>query len=464
MQMSSTKRNMLVIDDDKLLCDMIQVSLNSNHLKVFITHSGEDGLAMCRRHNVDIVLLDQKLPDGKGRDFCNGILEQNDQTKIIFITAYPSFDNAVKGIQLGAFDYLSKPFDINELRLTVNQAIRTLELEKVEQIQCYKNNKDCAETDMIGSAGGLSETTKLIELAAGSDVPVIITGETGTGKNVAAKAIHYSSPHKKAALLSINCAALPENLIEAELFGYEKGAFTGAISSRKGIFEMADGGTLILDEIGEMPLHLQTKLLNVLEDGTIRRLGGAVTRSVHVRVIAVTNLDLELAVQGKRFRSDLYFRLNVIRIHIPPLRERQQDIKELSEYFVRKATNDRASKIPSTVLKTLIDYDWPGNVRELKNVIERAVVLQKEALFNNSGALKPFLTVTPSQAPAGTCSDSLPKLEDIEKNHILQTLEQYAGNLTRSACSLGISLSTLKRRLKNYESHAVMENYSNSYN
>ncbi len=446
----SSKRCVLVIDDDRLLCDTIQVALGSDLLEVLAAHTGGEGLAACSRHNVDIVLLDQKLPDGEGRDFFQDILKKNDQMKIIFITAYPSFDNAVKGIKLGAFDYLSKPFDIDELRLTVNQAVRTLELEKVEQVQRYKNSKDRIGTDLIGSTGGLSEIKKLIELAAESDAPVIITGETGTGKNVVAKSIHYAGASGKSTLLSVNCAALPENLIEAELFGYEKGAFTGAASTRKGIFEMADGGTLILDEIGEMPLHLQTKLLSILEDGQVMRLGGTVTRPVHVRVIAATNMDLENAVQNKKFRSDLYFRLNVIRIHLPPLRERLQDLAELCEYFIAKATNGRAAGFPEGVLKSLAEYDWPGNVRELKNVIERAVVLQKDAVLNNSKFLEPLLAIPSFLTPAENASGSLSTLEDVEKKHILYTLEQHSGNLTRSADSLGISLSTLKRRLKAY--------------
>ncbi len=450
MQPASSGKCVLVIDDDRLLCDIIKSSLADDTLQILVAHTGREGVDACKRHNVDIVLLDQKLPDGRGRDFFPGILKHNEQAKIIFITAFPSFDNAVKAIQLGAFDYLSKPFDVNELRLSIDRAVRTLDLEAIAQVQKYKSSREETDTLLIGTGGGLRQTHELIELASRSDAPVIITGETGTGKNVVAKSIHYSGPGKQKPILSINCAALPENLIESELFGYEKGAFTGATSTRKGIFEMADGGTLILDEIGEMPLHLQSKLLSALEEGRIKRLGGSAIRPVRVRIIAVTNIELEQAVRERRFRNDLYFRLNVIRIHVPPLRERRRDIPALCAHFLIRATNGRVEQFPDSVLRRLAEYDWPGNVRELKNIVERITALRKDAQLADPDAFGSLLPQTSRNEPACHDETSPKPLREMEKQHILYTLKYHSGNITRSAETLGISLSTLKRRLKDY--------------
>ncbi|MCC6346879.1 MAG: sigma-54-dependent Fis family transcriptional regulator, partial [Nitrospirales bacterium] len=267
-------RVLLIIDDDKLLCDALKDYFRSSGMQVLAAHTGGEGLALCALKRVDVVLLDQNLPDTEGHALCPAILKSNEQSKIIFITAHPSFEGAVKAIKAGAHDYLSKPFEVEELSLAVKNALNTLDLEKIVQIESYKRDKECEETVLIGSSPGLVEMVQLVDLAASTDAPVLITGETGTGKNVAARSIHYKSDARKEAFISINCAALPEGLIEAELFGYEKGAFTGATASRRGIFEMAEGGTLFLDEIGEMPMHLQTKLLSALEDKKIRRLGG----------------------------------------------------------------------------------------------------------------------------------------------------------------------------------------------
>ena len=260
-----TPRTFLVIDDDKVFCDAVKDYFSSKTVEVLTAHSGSGGLAVCSQRKVDVVLLDQKLPDVQGHTLCPSILKQNDQTKIVFITAYPSFDNAVEAIKLGAYDYLSKPFELEQLGLAIEKAFRTLDLETVEQFEKYRSQKESEEAVIIGGDGGLSEILQLVDLAASSEAPVLITGETGTGKDLVARTIHYRSPFRRAAFIEINCAAFPESLIEAELFGHEKGAFTGAVTSKKGVFEMAEGGTLLLNEIGEMPLNLQSKLLSVLE-------------------------------------------------------------------------------------------------------------------------------------------------------------------------------------------------------
>ena len=438
----------LVIDDDKLFCDTVRDYFQGNFKEVLIANTGKEGLEVCLRNKVDVVLLDQNLPDREGHELCPDILTYNEQTKIIFVTAHPSFEGAIKAIRTGAHDYLSKPFELEELSLTVKNALKTLALEKVAQIEEYKSHKESEEAVLVGHSEGILEILKFVGLAASENAPVLITGETGTGKNVVARAIHYRSAGRKNAFISINCAALPENLIEAELFGYEKGAFTGAAASRKGIFEMAEGGTLFLDEIGEMPVHLQTKLLGVLEDKQIRRLGGESIRPVDVRIIAATGSELE-AVLGKTFRSDLYYRLSVIRMHVLPLRERRQDIPELCNYLLKKIALGRDYSLSDLELKELMHYDWPGNVRELKNILERSFILQK------GNELKPSELLWKKHAAQSnsneyTSSRMIKPLEEIEKQHIKSALEGLSGNLTKTAKALGISLSTIKRKIKNY--------------
>ncbi|NOY64755.1 MAG: sigma-54-dependent Fis family transcriptional regulator [Nitrospirae bacterium] len=448
---SKINKSILIIDDDRIFCDVLRDYLIDNSLEVITAHSGEKGLRICSERKIDVVLLDQKLPDGEGHLLCPSILKYNEQTKIIFITAYPTFDNAVKAIKAGAYDYLSKPFELEELKLTVDRAFRTLDLEKTEQIQNYKNAREIEETVLIGSSSGLAEVKKLIESASSVDAPVLITGETGTGKNLIAKAIHYSSPYRDAPFVSINCSAIPDTLIEAELFGYEKGAFTGALTTRKGIFEMAEGGTLLLDEIGEMPQHLQPKLLSVLDDKKIKRLGSDYIRHVNVRIIATTNIDLENMIKDKKFRQDLYYRLSVIRIHIPPLRERRQDIPELCDYFISKLARGQTVRLPDSEVARLMEYDWPGNVRELKNVLERAIILHKGPLIRPSELLGMPLAPEPLGSPYATSSrEEFLTLEDVERNYIRYALHKFSGNYTRTARALKISLSTLKRKIKRY--------------
>ena len=431
-------------------CDIVVNSLPSGQLRIKAAHSGADGVACCQEEPMDIVLLDQKLPDGEGRDFCPRFLEINEQCKIIFITAFPSFESAVRGIKVGAHDYLSKPFELEELRLAVERALHTLELEEAAQLQSYQRQQDQGETVLV-NAGGLADSETAALRAAASSVPLVITGETGTGKNVMAKYIHYQSPYKNGAFLSINCASLPENLIESELFGAEKGAFTGAEQTRKGIFELAEGGTLFLDEIGEMPLHLQAKLLSVLEDGCLRRLGGTRTIAVNVRIIAATNLDLEQAVAQHKFRQDLFFRLNVVPLHLPALRQRGQDIPALCHHFLRLIPNGKSYLLPDTELEQLQRYDWPGNVRELKNIIERAVIFHQDGVIYPSQLLKAD-AVSKNKFFFPVADNSIIPLDDLVRKYTLCALNKMAGNVTQTALALGISLSTLKRKLKSYQS------------
>ncbi len=446
MKDHKVKKTLLVIDDDRVFGEAVRDYLSSDTVEVLLAHKAADGLTLCSLRKVDVVVLDQQLPDGEGHTLCPDILKFNDQTKIIFSTAYPSFENAVKAIRSGAHDYLSKPYDLEELALAVKQALRTLELEQVEQVMVYQRKNEKEGAVIIGGQG-IADVLQLIEIAAFTDSPVLITGETGTGKNVVAKSVHYKSKADKAPFISINCASLPENLIEAELFGYEKGAFTGATNAKKGLFEMAEGGTLFLDEIGEMPMHLQSKLLSAIEDRTIRRLGGTMAKPVNVRIMAATNHELEHTL-GKSFRKDLYYRLSVILIHLPPLRDRRDDIPALCSYLLKSITG-RSLEVPDRDLAQLMKYDWPGNVRELRNILERAVLLQKGAVIEPSKLLGERADSAQASSVRETQDgEDLLTLEALEYRHIRHVLDRLSSNYTRAAKALGISLSTLKRKLK----------------
>ncbi len=444
--MPTKHSTLLIVDDDQLFNDVLSDDLRAAGVDVLQAFSGEEGLRIFRENRVDAILLDQNLPDGEGVDFCSAFLAYNDQVKIIFATAYPEFSVAVQAIKAGAYDYLSKPFELEDLHLTLKRALKFRDLERVEELQKLRRGRESKAALFVGSHGGLAEIDRLVKLAAAEKVPVLITGETGTGKNVVAAAIHYRSALSEAPFVGINCAALPETLIESELFGTEKGAFTGATSARKGLIEMADGGTLLLDEIGEMPLHLQSKLLGVLEDKKVRRLGGSNTRQVDVRIIAATNRDLAEAMKEQVFREDLYYRLNVLHIVLPPLRQRAQDIPALCDHFLDEISRGRHFVMGADELQRLMDYEWPGNVRELRNIIERAVILQKNGTIYPSQligqAYRQNSTAPPSQ-------EILP-LAEVEKMHIGSALGQLNGNLARTARALGIGLSTLKRKIKGY--------------
>lgn len=443
-----SRKTILIVDDEKVFSSTVKDFLDNDQVEVLTAHSGADGLAVCSSRKIDVVLLDQKLPDGEGHALAPRILEKNELTKIIFITAFPSFENAVAAVRSGAHDYLSKPFDLEELKLTVENTLRTVDLERLEQVQNYVQEKDRETAVIIGNSGAFSEALRLMEMASSMDAPVLITGETGTGKNLVAKTIHYKSASARAPFISINCAALPENLIEAELFGYEKGAFTGASSAKKGLFEIAEGGTIFLDEIGDMPSHLQTKLLSVLEDKALRRIGGTTVTPVNVRVIAATNAELEQAL-GRTFRKDLYYRLGVIRIHLPPLREHPEDIPALCSHFLASITRGRITDLSDSELSAIRSYTWPGNVRELRNILERAVFLQKDSTLSPSLQLKK--TSVPSPRSAGQSgSGAIKTLVQAEQELIQDALSVLSGNLTQTAKALGISLSTLKRKLKEY--------------
>ena len=439
--------NILIVDDDAFFTASLSDFLSSRGYRVESGQSGKEGLALFEQHRPPIVLLDQKLPDTGGIDVCRKILEIGLSTKVILMTAYATVPYAVEAMQAGAFDYLSKPFELDELLIAIRMAEKNAQLEGRLRVRDYEREKEREKKKLIGSSDAMHRILEQMKLAAASEANVLITGETGVGKNVVAEGIH-NLQNQRENLLTVNCSTVPENLMEAEYFGHEKGVFTGADSRREGIFELADGGTLILDEIGEIPLHLQSKLLTVLEDKRIRRIGGRRSFPVDVRIIATTNQDLERAIEEKRFRQDLYYRLAVFHMHIPPLRYHPEDIPEIASFFVNRFARD-ATSISKEHMRRMLSYPWPGNVRELRNVVERACLLRQ------NGRLKPadLLLSASNTAPLNgydtttVMNSRILPLEEVTRRHILEALETCSGNKTRASRLLGISLSTLKRRL-----------------
>jgi DNA-binding NtrC family response regulator len=444
------KISLLVVDDDRLFAESVRDFLSDFQMEVMVAYSINAAQLLNSQQKFDVVLLDNNLPDGNGLEIVPDVLRVNDRAKIILATAFPSFDNAVQALKQGAYDYISKPIDLDELQATIERAVRTANLEAVEQVEKYYRSKEKQATNFIGNGAAFRENQQLILKAAATNASVLITGETGTGKNVVAKAIHFANSESNAPMISVNCAALPENLIESELFGVEKGAFTGATQTRKGTFELADGGTLLLDEIGEMPISLQTKLLSALEERRIRRVGGSVEYPVNVRIIAATNAEPERDLQAGKFRSDLFYRLSVIRIHLAPLRERKSDIPILCQHFIEQFAPGRKIEISLEESERLQKYDFPGNVRELRNIIERCLILQEGKFIYPSKLIDFSANLLPTAAAPISDFENPLTLAEMEQKYILEILAKHDKNLTRTALALDISLSTLKRKLREY--------------
>lgn len=440
--------SILIVDDDEAFVDSLSDFLSGKGFWVLSGKTGGEGLERFEKHQPPLVLLDQNLPDMEGIQVCRKILETNPAVKIIFITAFATVRYAVDAMEAGAFNYLSKPFDLNELLIIMDRAVKSVHMEGKLRVRDYEKKREREEKRLIGSSVVLKRIREQIMLAADTEANVLITGETGVGKNVVARAIHDLQAQRED-FLTINCSAIPENLMEAECFGHEKGVFTGADACREGIFELADGGTLVLDEIGDIPIQLQSKLLSVLEDKSVRRIGGGRNIPVDIRIIATTNQELEEAIREKRFRQDLYYRLAVFSIRIPPLREHPQDIPEIADYFVEKFCR-RPVKIPEGDIKKMTAYPWPGNVRELRNIIERASLLlqgdeiRPAHLLDMPGGVQE----APERVAPPTGSREILPLETMQRRYILSSLEACSGNKSRTARTLGISLSTLKRKLR----------------
>ncbi|MDH3442814.1 MAG: sigma-54 dependent transcriptional regulator [Deltaproteobacteria bacterium] len=440
----------LVVDDEAPQRELVCGYLKKQGYEVFAAANGEQALKQVRQEPVDLILTDQRMPVLSGLDLLKASQAINPETNVIVMTAYGNIETAVEAMQGGAADYLTKPLNLDEL----SQKIQRIK----ERQQLYAENKELREElrqrhrieGIIGDSGQMLEVISLVSRVAASEATVLIRGESGTGKELIAKAIHYASARAPRPLVRVNCAALPENLLESELFGHERGAFTGAVAARKGRFELADGGTLFLDEIGDLPPHLQAKILRVLQEKEFERVGSSKPLTVNVRVLSATHQDLEARIKTGQFREDLYYRLNVVTILLPPLRERRQDIPALMEHFVRSLAQKNGKVIRGFTREArnaLLRYDFPGNVRELENLIERAVVLTRDDVIGR-GDLP--LTLEESEGKNDHDTHLTAAVEGIERRMIKEALAQAGGIQTRAAEALGITERALRYKLKKY--------------
>jgi DNA-binding NtrC family response regulator len=442
-----TKRpRILVVDDEAAMRQSLKDWLMEDDYEVDMAASGEEALSMARHRSWDIILLDLKMPGMDGLETMNRLKKVIPETEILMMTAYGSIDTAVQAMKEGAFDYLVKPFDPDEIEILIKKIVAHKELV-LENILLRKKLAERYQYDeIIGKSDAMQEVFDLVSRVSQTDSTVLITGESGTGKELIAQAIHGNSGRCYMPFIAVSCGALPDSLLESELFGYEKGAFTGAENSKKGRFEMANKGTLFLDEIGDISLKTQVDLLRVLQQKELFRLGSEEVIKVDVRILAATHRDLQKAIQENKFREDLYYRLNVISIHVPPLRERKEDIPLLVKAFIEKyclELNKDVVKISPSALKLLLGYDWPGNVRELENVIERALVIGSGKEIVEEDLPFSQKEVEPSALPKS--------LKMMERLHIERVLDESDWNISLAARELDIDRQTLYNKIEKYQ-------------
>ncbi len=458
--MAPMRSTLLVVDDDPAIRELLREYLADDPLVIVEAETGADAVAAFARVQPDLVLLDMWLPDADGLEILARLRAQSD-VPIVVVTADSSSSRTIRAVQAGAYDYLVKPIEPEAVRHVVARALEHRRLaQEIDDGQAGLTGAGPGEP-IVGTSPGMQAVYKLIGRVADSDAVVLITGETGTGKELVAETLHQSSRRRRGPLVRVNCAALPESLLESELFGHEKGAFTGAIERRKGRFEIADGGTIFLDEIGELSPSTQKKLLRVLQFGKFERVGGNATITTDARVVAATNRDLEAEVRAGRFREDLYYRLNVIRIELPPLRERRTDIPALVAHFLdrfRAAPGAPPAKISAEAMQRLLVADWPGNVRQLQNVIQRAVVLSAGRVITPD-LLDPDQATPAAAAPPGGLDihalvrDGVPLktvLADVERGMIEEALRQSGGNRSEAARMLHIYRRLLYEKMEAY--------------
>lgn len=448
----------LVIDDEENMRWALQKALTKDGYEVVSAADAQEGIKFIHQKQPDLVLSDVKMPGMDGMELLNVIRDESPELPVIMITGFGSVELAVAAMKAGAADFILKPFDIEAVKLSVHRALGVEKLK--EEVRFWRSESaKPAVYGIIGKSKVMLATMELVEQVAPANATVLVTGESGTGKELIAQAIHQLSSRSNQPLIKVNCAAIPENLLESELFGHEKGAFTGAVNRKAGRFERAEGGSIFLDEIGELPLAMQAKLLRVLQEKEIERVGGMETIKVDVRVITATNRDLEQEVREGRFREDLYYRLKVVPILVPPLRERLDDVPELAVYFVQQYARELGKgnlSISPEAMEFLICYNWPGNVRELQNVMERAVILCRgQSIVPDLLPLEVLASGEPTiNRNRGNSAVVLPdegvELEEVEKELIRQALEKSGGNQTKAARLLGISRYTLIYRLEKY--------------
>jgi len=446
-----SQARVLVIDDDELVNDFIQEALRRMGHAVETAGSAEEGLRQIRERSFDLVFTDVRMPGASGMDVLRQVKERFPETMVIMITAFGTVQLAVEAMKAGAFEFMLKPCSPEQIEMVTQRALEFRRLRSENEMLRHEQRQRTSVDEIVGQSKKLRDIFKLVAAAAPQDSTVLVTGESGTGKELIARAIHFNSRRAEGPLVSFNCAAVPENLIESELFGHEKGAFTGAVKTTRGRFEVADGGTLLLDEIGEMPLGLQAKLLRVLQNREFERVGSTDPIKVDVRIVATTNRNLEDEVGAGRFRSDLFYRLNVIPVVVPPLRERREDIPLLVDYFIKRfaeQTHKSVVGIEDSALKMLSQYSWPGNIRELANMIERAVVITENRKLTR-GDFPLSLAMDGHAAAPGALEGVLP-LAEMEKRMIIRALEENDGNRTKTSAQLGIAVRTLRNKINEY--------------
>lgn len=447
----------LVVDDDQGIKEVLEIMLTREGYEVASAGSGNEALALCRRKNYDVVITDLRMPKMDGIELLKGIKSLSPETMVILITAYASGETALAAMKEGAYDYVEKNFDVEELKVIVQDAL------KKKGVNGHGGDPFIRELDgavyfghMVGKSREMLKIYSLIKKVADTPANVLVLGESGTGKELVARAIHENSSRKKMPFLAINCGGIPDNLLESELFGYTKGSFTGAYSDRPGLFEIAHGGTIFLDEIADLPAILQVKILRVVQERTFRRIGGSEDIKVDVRIISATNRNLEEKIKEGSFREDLYFRLNVIPIHIPPLRKRKEDIPLLVKYFIEKyskAFGKEIKKVSAYALELLMKYRFPGNVRELENIIERSIALETSSIILPENLiLADEVNVARTFAPDFDLPergfDLNAEMARIECELIKKALKKSGGSKTRAAELLNVSFPSLRHRIE----------------
>ncbi len=447
--------NILIVDDEKGQREILKTILSDEGYDVVTASNGKEALRAVYEGVFDAILTDLKMPDLDGVQLLTNILKNRIHTSVVIMTAHGTIDSAVEAMKLGAFDYLTKPLERDELLVVVNKAIeKTKLLNENERLRGQLDERFKIE-NIIGRDGKMQEVLKIIKKVSNSSSTVLIFGESGTGKELAAKAIHHNSPRRDKPFMDINCAAIPETLLESELFGYEKGAFTGASTKKIGLFESANGGTLFLDEIGDMGIGLQARLLRAIQEREIRRVGGKDNIKIDVKIISATNKNIENDIKEGRFREDLYYRLNVIAFRMPPLRERMGDLPELVSFFISKYNKSLGGKIngiSDNALNLLLNYSWPGNIRQLESVIERAVLLTDGTVIETD-TLPPEISNKLIQI--GKIDFDIPNdgisFEELEREVLLKAMRKSNWVIAKAAQLLGMSYRTLQYRLNKFE-------------
>ena len=454
------QQKILVVDDEKSMCEFLEIMLKKDGYEVATTTSGEEALDLLDKNLYSMVLTDVKMPGVNGFDVLRKTKEVSPDTVVIMITAYGSPEGAVTAIKEGAYDYVTKPFRVEEVKLTIKKSLERSNLIRENILLRQAVEERYKFWNLIGKSPKMQRVYELVEKVSQTKANVLITGESGTGKELVAKAIHYNSDRKDQSFVTLNCGAIPENLLESELFGHMKGSFTGAIANKRGLLEMAAGGTLFMDEIGELPLPLQVKLLRVIQEREFKRVGGTEDIKVDVRIISASNQDLQQKVAQSSFREDLFYRLNVIQIKLPPLRDRKEDIPLLVNHFVRKYSAETGKEIEgvtSEALELLLGYDFAGNVRELENIIERSITLETSPSITDRH-IRSYLnermmskSIPPTLEIPEEGIDLNKVVEDLEKAFILKALEHAEGVKKKAAELLGMNFRAMRYKLAKYD-------------